>query len=392
MDKLYLIDTNVLLESPDIIKEYNVVISALVIRELEKHKLSHNRELAFNARRATRMIDEEVDSLAFDMKDYQVSYDEFADKDYVDNKIIQSCLDNENYGLITNDLLLKLKAKGFGIEVISPKDKDDLTYKGYKFVDLSDDELAYFYGHMNENLYELQVNQYLIIRNLDKHTIDKYRWNGNEHIKLKLPPKKVIKPENDLQECALDLLMDTAIPIKIIAGTYGSGKTMINTKMALYHINEKGNYAKLMVLRNPIGTGESIGWLKGSKEDKTDDFFKPVIQHLNGGEFEAEQMIQQGKLVKEIPYFVKGLSVEDTFMLVDEAEDLDVKLIKTIGTRVGKNSIVAFSGDYNQSEDKFIHNNGLVHAINNLKGNPLVGIVVLDRDVRSEASKVFADL
>ncbi|MBL4951000.1 PhoH family protein [Neobacillus sp. YIM B02564] len=391
MDKLYLIDTNVLLESPEVIKEYNVVISGLVLRELEKHKLSYNKELAFNARIATRFINENVDNLIFDLKDYQVTFDESLDKDYTDNKILQSCLDN-SYSLITNDLLLKLKAKGLNIEVISPKDNDDLDYKGYKFVDLSDSEIAYFYEHINENIYNLYINQYLIIRDLTKNTIDKYRWNGKEHIKLKIPPKKFIRPENDLQECALDLLNDTSIPIKIIAGNFGSGKTFLAVKMAIYHINEKGNYAKLMVVRNPIGTGESIGWLKGTKEDKTDDFFVPVIQNLDGGEFEADKMIQSGKLLKNIPFFMKGITVDDSFMLVDEAEDLDVKLIKTIGTRLGKNACVAFSGDYQQSEDKFIYNNGLVTAIDKLKGNPLVGIIVLDRDVRSEASKVFADL
>lgn len=391
MDNLYLIDTNVLLESPETIEKYDVVILSHVIRELEKHKLSFNKELAFKARRATRYIEENRQKVKFDFKDYQVTFDENYDKDYTDNKILQCCLDN-GYGLITNDLLLKIKGDGLGIEVFSPEDKDELEYKGYKFVDLSEDEMAYFYSNPDENIYKLHINQYLIIRDTDKNTVDKYKWNGKEHLKLKLPPKKIINPANDLQACALDLLNDSSIPIKIIAGTYGSGKTYLNTKMAVYHIKEKGHFAKLMVVRNPIGTGEAIGWLKGSKEDKTDDFFKPIIQHLEGGELEADRMVQYGQLLKEIPYYMKGLSIEDTFMLVDEAEDLDVKLIKLIGTRLGKNSIITFSGDYNQSEDKFLHNNGLLTAINKLKGDPLVGIVVLDKDVRSDASKVFAEL
>src|SRR5690606_20408150 len=128
--------------------------------------------------------------------------------------------------------------------------------------------------------------------------------------------------------------------------------------------------------------------LKGDKEDKTSDFFKPVIQNLDGGIFEAEQMIQRGQLIKEIPYYMKGITVDDSYMIVDEAEDLDVKLIKLIGTRLGKNSVIVFSGDYEQTEEKYRHNNGLLYAIDRLKGHPLVGIVVLDRDIRSEASKV----
>jgi predicted ribonuclease YlaK len=147
-----------------------------------------------------------------------------------------------------------------------------------------------------------------------------------------------------------------------------------------------------MVVRNPLGSGESIGWLKGTKEDKTADFFKPFVQHLEGGEQEAIFLEQRGILTKEIPYFMKGLSIEDTFMIVDEAEDLDSKLIKLIGTRLGQNSCAVFSGDYKQAEDKFILNNGLLKAIDSLKGNKLVGVVFLEEDIRSEASKLFAEM
>jgi predicted ribonuclease YlaK len=89
---------------------------------------------------------------------------------------------------------------------------------------------------------------------------------------------------------------------------------------------------------------------------------------------------------------MKGLSIDETFILVDEAEDLNKKLIKLLGTRIGTNSSIVFSGDIEQAEDKYVGNNGLTIAIEKLKGHPLVGIVVLKDDVRSEASKVFADL
>lgn len=389
MGKYYVVDTNVLIENPEIIEEHNVVILSDVIRELEKHKVSDNRELAYHARVATRYIDKNFDKIKFDFNDYQVS-DERFDNNYVDNRIIEACKVN-NYGLITNDLLLKFKGKAENIEVIECK-KETIEYKGFKFVDLDENELAHFYENMHENIFDLYVNQYLIVRDKNKHTLDKYRWDGENHIKLKLPPKRFVKAENDLQECALDLLNDISIPIKIIAGTYGSGKTFLAVRMGVYHVNEKGHFSKIMVVRNPIGTGEAIGWLKGDKEDKTNDFFKPVIQNLDGGIFEAEQMIQRGQLIKEIPYYMKGITVDDSYMIVDEAEDLDVKLIKLIGTRLGKNSVIVFSGDYEQTEEKYRHNNGLLYAIDRLKGHPLVGIVVLDRDIRSEASKVFADM
>ncbi|WP_036653823.1 PhoH family protein, partial [Paenibacillus pini] len=198
--------------------------------------------------------------------------------------------------------------------------------------------------------------------------------------------------KNPLQECAIDLLMDTSIPIKIIAGTYGSGKTILSVKTAIHNVLSKGNYSKIMMVRNPIGSGKEIGFLKGTKDEKTECFFKPFIQHLDGGEQEAWALEQRGVLLREIPYFMKGLSIDETLVLCDEAEDLDAKLIKLIGTRLGDDSAVVFSGDYNQAENEYLNNNGLLLAIEKLKGNPLVGVVILDEDVRSAASKVFAEL
>jgi PhoH-like ATPase len=89
---------------------------------------------------------------------------------------------------------------------------------------------------------------------------------------------------------------------------------------------------------------------------------------------------------------MKGLSIQDTYILVDEAEDLSKRLIKLLGTRVAEGSVIVFSGDFEQAEEKYVHNNGLYQAIEKLKGHPLVGIVVLDEDIRSSASKAFAGL
>lgn len=393
MSKLWVADTNVLLDEIESLEGYKIVLLSHTLRELEVIKATrNNEELKFQARRATRYIKENINNFHFDIKDYNGSeLGKNFSNTYEDNNILSACKQN-SYGIITKDILLQYKAKGLGIEVIDIDDNKDIDYKGYKFVDLSDTEMAYLYENMSKNVYGLLTNQYLIVRNNNKRTVDRLRWNGEKHVSLHLPPKKIIEPYNDLQACALDLLNNTSIPIKIIAGTYGSGKTLLNTKMATYHVLEKGNYGKIMMVRNPIGSGEEIGFLQGNKDKKTEGFFKPIIQHLEGGEQEAEYLEQRGQLLREIPFYMKGLSINDTFILVDEAEDLDTKLIKLIGTRLGCRSVVTFSGDYNQSEDKYKANNGLLAAINKLKGDPLVGIIVLDRDVRSEASRVFAKI
>lgn len=409
--KHYVCDTNVLLSDIESLYDYSIVLLSHTLRELDKHKSSRDADLAYKARKSVRYIKENKDKFIFDVKNYNGSElgSEFT-SEYQDDNILKACVDN-NYGIITKDILLQYKAEGFGIEVIDlDNEKIELAkdytgiHKIYLTESVEDQEaLARIYESPEENSYNLLTNQYLLIYNKDKliknkdgsstfEVIDKFRFNGEKLVKLKLPDKKTVKAKNEEQECALDMLYNSSIPIKIIAGTYGSGKTYLAVKMAIYHVLEKGNHAKIMVLRNPIGSGEEIGWLKGTKADKTQGFFSPFVQHLEGGEQEATLLEARGQLIKEIPYYIKGLSIEDTFVLVDEAEDLNSKLLKLIGTRLGENSEVVFAGDFHQAEDKYKSNNGLLNAISKLKGNHLVGIVILEEDVRSEASRVFAEM
>jgi predicted ribonuclease YlaK len=404
-NKKVLIDTNCLIDTPEIITKYNVVLLSYVLKEVDKHKMSHNSELAYKARKATRFIEQNLDKITFDFKVYKCDHPDLDDG-YVDDKIITACLEN-GYKLATRDLLLKHKSIGFGIEIVdvsSTNSQIDDIYSGYKIVYMTKEEAKDVYNHLDENKWGLLVNQYLIIydtylegtpeKELEyEGHLGTMKWDGHSLVDIKLPSKQKVKAKNPIQECAIDLLWNKKVPIRIIAGTFGSGKTYLSVKAGIDFIkNRSDGHSKLMVVRNPIGTGEEIGFLKGTKEDKTGDFFKPIIQHLEGGEFEASLLEQNGQLVKEIPYYMKGLSIDETFILVDEAEDLNKKIIKLLGTRLGTNSSITFSGDIEQAEDKYVGNNGLTVAIEKLKGHPLVGIVVMKDDVRSEASKVFADL
>lgn len=419
MTKRYALDTNLFLRNPNILDElegYNLSVPSMILRELEKfenQKYRYGEQLAFEAREIRRGLKKCKDKVYIDLKDFMWDLNSEYSPDYPDNQLLKYCLVSGD-GLITYDGLLYEKAIELGIEVLNIEESEKSSHRGeytgihklYISKPKPEDQqiLAKIYQQPELNTYNLLINQYLVVYDKDKpiydefgkivryEVIDKFRFNGEKLVKLKIPDKKVVKAKNEEQECALDLLNNASIPIKIIAGTYGSGKTYLNVKMALHHVLEKGNQAKIMVLRNPIGSGEAIGWLKGSKEDKTQDFFKPFVQHLEGGEQEAELLETRGQLIKEIPYYIKGLSIDDTFVMVDEAEDLDSKLLKLIGTRLGQNSVITFAGDFKQAEDKFQRNNGLLHAIERLKGNPLVGIVILTEDVRSEASKVFAEM
>ena len=161
--------------------------------------------------------------------------------------------------------------------------------------------------------------------------------------------------------------------------------------MAHYFVFDRKEHNKILGIREPNGEGKDIGYLKGTFEDKTARFFRPIEQQLKGpGEY--DYLIQSGVIETEIPFYMKGTTYDKTIFVVDEAEDLSEAQIRLVGTRVGENSRIFFSGDFAQSvKDKTV-SNPLVKMCEQLKGNKKFGCVYLDEDVRSETSKMFADL
>ncbi len=236
------------------------------------------------------------------------------------------------------------------------------------------------------------VNEYILIHNIETGTSDEMRYDGEKFVALKLPPSKFIKAKNALQRCALDILNNQDITVAAILGGYGSGKTFLAMQMALYNVQDKGHQAKILGVRSPWGEGKEIGYLPGSVNDKTDLFFMPLVQQLNGGEYELERLKQCGVLDSNIPYFLKGTTYNETIIVVDEAEDLTEKEIRLVGTRLGQNSKIYLAGDYKQSVFETSSNNPLIRMCNAFKGNERFGCVYLGEDVRSETSKMFAEL
>ena len=218
------------------------------------------------------------------------------------------------------------------------------------------------------------------------------RFDGEKLVPLRFPSPSYLKAKNPLQRCALDLMMNRQIEIVAILGTYGSGKSFLTTKMALYHVLEKGHQSRVLGIREPAGEGAPVGYLKGTLEDKTRKFILPIEQQLSGGEIELEALRQRGVLDTNIPYYMKGTTYDSTIMLVDEAEDLTEAQIRLVGTRLGENSRIFLSGDYGQSLIDKSANNPLVKLCNLLRGNPAFGCIYLDDDVRSSASRIFATL
>lgn len=395
-------DTNALLELQEEVLAEDFVISSVTLEELESIKTNKNKteETRYKARKIVHILDENRDKY-----EVVIYTDSTADKIHIyaieitnDSKICACAKewqrDNQNDELlfVTNDLCCRLIAEEiFGLKVVKAISSDSNMYKGYKLLMGNTAEIN---EHLCDKEYMNQfvTNEYLLIYNTDTDEESEMRFDGKQFVTLKLPPSKYIKAKNALQRCALDMLNNPNITICAVLGGYGSGKSYLAMQMALYAVREKGWQSKIVGIREPISEGKDVGYLPGDMAQKTDDFFMPLVQQLNGGEYELEQLKRNGMLESTIPFYLKGQTFPSTVMLVDEAEDLSEKQIRLVGTRVGEESRIFFDGDYKQAVGNNGKTNPLVRMCNELKGNEKFACIYLNEDVRSSTSKIFAQL
>ena len=395
-------DTNALLELMEEVLIEPFVISSVTLEELENIKTSKTRteETRYKARKVVHLLDENRDKYEvviytektatfLNMFTIEVTNDSKIcacakqwKRNHEDNKLI----------FVTNDICCRVIAEDvFNLDVERAKSNNLSIYKGYKLLKGNTSDI-------NDKLSDEQylnsfvVNEYLLIDNTDTNEQSEMRFDGHKFVSLKLPSSKYIKAKNALQRCALDMLNNPEITVCAVLGGYGSGKSFLSMQMALYAVQEKGWQSKIIGIREPVGEGSDVGYLKGDFEEKTDNFFLPLVQQLNGGEFELEKLKQTGVLEATIPFYLKGQTFPNTVILVDEAEDLSDKQIRLVGTRVGENSKIILDGDYKQAIGNNSNTNPLVRMCNELKGNDKFACIYLDEDVRSSTSKMFAQL
>ena len=266
-------------------------------------------------------------------------------------------------------------------------------YNGYLEVYPNDYELSTIYN--NENIYDLLTNQYLIIKDSENNIIDKLRWDGEKFVHLIRLKIKNFKPLTVKQECLFDLLANEDIPIKLIFGCAGSGKSKCVMTAGLDFLNA-GIFARFLIVRHNVSVGEKNGYLPGNKFQKIQAWLGFFEDNLNS-QYTLEEMFSKQMIDVDSPEYMKGRDLKNSWIMVDESEDLTEDQFKMIGERVSENSIICFVGDYEQiTQDKYKKSSGIKRAIENLAGHKQVGIIVFDDlendNVRSDASKIFSYL
>ena len=378
-----------------ILENEKFYISSTTLQELEHIKVSRNKdeETKYRARKVLHILDENSDKYNVVIVNAKIVdiIEALGLENTPDNQICACASTIDNVLFVTNDIACKTIAKWiFKLNVYSNNENDEEIYKGYQTIRGNIETINSIMENMDYSRWN--INEYLIIENTDDNSIKEMRFDGESFVSLKLPSSRFIKAKNSLQRCALDILNNPDITVAAILGGYGSGKTYLSMQMALYNVQEKGRISKILGVREVTGEGKEIGFLPGDIEDKVGKFFEPLTQSLSGGEFELQSLKMSGVLDTNVPFFMKGTTYNDTIILCDEAEDLSESQIKLIGTRLGQNSKIYLAGDYKQSLLTKTTNNPLIKMCNEFKGSPKFGCIYLGEDVRSETSKMFAEL
>lgn len=264
-------------------------------------------------------------------------------------------------------------------------------YTGYKELSLGDYGIEAFYK--GDFPVELDENQYLILEDVTGKPIDYYRQKDEELIRLNYPLLKSeytgeMKPRNPQQYCAMDLLKQKDIPLKLITGNFGSGKSMMCIVAALEAVQNE-EFERIIFVRNNVQVKDTdqLGALPGDQYDKTLPYLAPFADHCGG--FEGLQMlVDRGKL-EVIPLaFLRGRSIRNSIIYSMESENLTKEHIQLIMGRVDEGSQLWMDGDFKQRDKvAFDKSQGLETMIRRLRGNKLFGYVHL---IKSERSKVAA--
>lgn len=270
-----------------------------------------------------------------------------------------------------------------------------MDYTGYKMLQLPDWELSKLYQGKYKND-SFKENEYLIILNKQNEAIDYFKFQNNKFEKIKFPIIKnsyaVVKPKNPQQYCAIDLLQDSHIKVKILRGVYGSGKDFLMLYEALRLI-EDGVYDKIIYVRPQIEVANlpSIGFLPGSMTEKLAWTLGPLYDKV-GGEEGVLQLIQNEKLELVPLNFIRGRSFNNSIIYVSEGQNMTTEIVKLLIGRVGENSELWINADNHQVDKRiFEQDNGVGAMIGKLGGNPLFGYIYLPLTERSEVARL-ADL
>jgi predicted ribonuclease YlaK len=373
------------------------------LEELENIKTSSRKdeETKYKARKLLHILDENSDKykVVITTKNIISIIDDFGLENTPDNQICACAYSIPDILFITNDISCKTIAKWiFGLDISSISTIQEDLYKGYRDITLSENDMAYFYEHLNENVFNLLTNEYVIIRNADNEVVDKLKWDGGMYQTIRNKPFKsnmfgTLKPLDDIQSFAMDSINTN--DITVLYGKAGSGKTTLPLNYIMQEI-EKGRYKKCYMVYSyePLKGAKTLGYEKGDHVTKL--IYSASIGNILASKFgdlqQVEYMLDRGMLDIIPTANIRGVEFEsDSICMVTESQNLDVYTLKTIIQRCKSGCKQIYEGDIIEQKDTNVQNVGINRLIDVFKGHKSFGCVKLKNNYRSELSEL-ADL
>lgn len=430
--KTYVLDTCVLLADPVSLlrfDEHDVVLPLVVVEELDRQK-NRADEVGANARRAIRTLEElgaseagglgeprQLDSGGTLRIELNGTHSDRLPKVLnpvtPDHRILATCLNLVDAGnktvLVTKDAALRIKGAQLGVEVEDYRADTvpvDESYSGVAELDVEAAIIDQLYadGKASVANTDLFVNQFVILKAMGSQSavgrvIDTV---GGTTI-VRVPGSRQafgIESKNVRQAFALDLLMDPDITAVSMMGVAGTGKTFLALAAALEQTIEAGRYRRISVYRPLVAVGrQEVGFLPGDLDEKLAPWMAAVHDNLYAlfsGDHQSakgaiEELLDRNVIEMAAVTYLRGRSITDELVIIDEAQNLEYPTLKVILTRIASGSKVVFCGDLSQVDNPYISPfGGLAALIEKLKGESLYGHITLEKSVRSPLAELAA--
>ncbi len=439
MKKIFVLDTNVILHNPDSLLSFadNIVLLPIeVLEEMDKFKRDHD-EKGRNARIAIRMLDElrqkGEPGKGFPLEnggtlkiatgmDYDLASVVGISRNSIDNKILLTAFSLKKKGehviFVSKDINARIKADALGVTSVDfEKQKVDFEhlYSGWRTLEADRKSIDEFYKEKEYKVAEGEFypNEFALIADKEdpKHTaIGRYKQEFGILMPLIFNKTQVmsVRPRNKEQAMAIELLLNNDVNLVTLVGSAGTGKTLLAIAAGLQKVVRDKSYSGLLVSRPVMPLGRDIGYLPGTKEEKLESWMGPIFDNLeyifNQDKSDKDVKVKTKSLIDtyvdeqiielEALTFMRGRSIPNRFIIIDEAQNMTPHEVKTVISRAGNNTKMVLTGDPYQIDNPYLDSssNGLTYCVEKMKGQRMFGHITLTRSERSPLASLAAEL
>ena len=436
MKKTFVLDTNVLLYDAESLLSFDdnhIIIPLIVLEELDTHKRRPD-EVGKNARKSVRMLDKLREKGSLDegitlenggtvtiLSSDKITcpFPQDLDTSTVDNVILamSKCLQEtseEKVVLVTKDINVRVKCDALGINCADFNkhkiiDTSEGLYSGVRRANVPQEIIDKIYAQKEiavpRDLIkdEIYANEFLVLKDQNSGQGSAIvRYIKKRDVLRIIPEIKSswgLIPRNKEQKFSFDILFDDSIRLVTLVGKAGTGKTLLAASAALEQAFSKDAAYKKVVISRPIqAVGKDIGYLPGDIYDKMAPWIAPIrdnLRYLFGDDKDTLDMyVESGKIEIEAITYIRGRSISDAIIIIDEAQNLTTHELKTIITRVGENTKIILTGDVDQIDNTYLDStsNGLSYTVEKFKGYDIAAHVTLLKGERSELASLGAEI